>query len=615
MSEFSQISLKPLSGILDTRSEPADIPIGAFRYKLNFRVNDTNHLERRDGHERLFASRTITQELGVDLNNPDGHSIQVYPNYDHHRQGAARELITFGFESTRSSGARTLFDGTQSRISKLVEATGLWTDIVTGKGEAGARWKAAELQDYVLFTNNVDNILAHELGTDTVAEITELRDNRKVTASKVIIQWKGVIFLMNIVQDATGNSAGDVPDPLTTSGRKPTRIVWGDLNKPLSFKLDTVDTIAGFQDLTYGDDILNAGILGGTLYIFTRRSIWKCVVQNSEDAPFGFFEVYSEPKNQKACLAYPNTLVSDGEFFWYLSRDGWYCWNGFLSAPERPEWLHRATGVVFKTPSTKIDETQCDSPVCEFVPLAKELWLSWPSLSAGGINNQTLVVNTSEQSQTGDIVDTGYTMLVNFRSSPTGDASCNEVQTFIGASNIDWALKAIGQSVFSREFLDLDYEDEDLNLETDITLYGAEYIATGYKSILRGAMPLGFPDREKLVRMITADAEATEQAEPCIIRARVGNSYKVSDPNDNDGTCNVIWRTLDDVVLTCPNKETRAQMVKDNLKPDSDFMWPCYEQNRYLYFEFTVLNKNGSAAIGGRHAFTKIDFDAVALPK
>lgn len=594
LEQWNTASLRPLSGPLDIRSRPADIPPGAYRYKGNISITDEGKLCRRAGFSRAFSDR-LYDSNGDLLSDPNHTGTGVYVhNHDHHHQGVARQPISFLYESTANDGTRRLFDGTKDRISLLNESTGDWTDIANVSSPDGSRWKAAGTQDYVLFTNGYSDILAHQLGTTTTATIPELV-GRTVTAAKVIIEFKGVIFLMNVIQNGT---------------RQISRIIWNDLNSPLGWSLMTASTIAGAQDLDYGDEILAAGSMGDSVEIYTRRAIWRLTVAPATaTSPFTFKRVYSEPKNQAGCLVYPNTLIATGTTHYYMSREGIYRWTPFLAEPERPEWLHAASGVIYDKDDTKLLGIDCASPVGEYVSVKKELRFSWPS-GINTLNNWQLAM--SVQFETGDVIDTGAVCYCNSRRNPDAPALCNEVQSFLFVSSIDYAIKQDG-GVFYREFLTNPTSDPAATEQPALL-----YLTVGYNSILRGMVPLGFTDRDKIIRKVLFGFEATDQDVPCVVRLRIGNSFVLVDANSLAEKCAALWRTFDDKQLACVDAETLAQMRAQNLRPAENLdsaTWDTYEQGRFLYFEFTILNADGTPGIGGECFLQRIDFDAMAMVK
>lgn len=595
---WQTVSLHPLSGSLDTRSRPADIVGGAFRWKQNFSISPDAKLCRRAGHEKFYSDSAS------------------FTNHDYHRQGRTRDPVTFQFESTASDGTRRYFVGTKTSVSRLNHTTGLYTDIVTGKGgvtdeNQPSRWSAAELQDTLILTNDIDDILAHDLSGDTASTIGDLKNVLHVTKARIAVQFSGFMVLMNVFQDGE---------------RKSSRIIWSDLNLPKSYdpaatSLATdgstvISSIAGFQDLNYGDDILAAAPMLGYLYIYTRRSIWRMSVAGDATSVFSFNQVYQEPRNQSGCLAYANTLVNTGTEHWYMGNDGIYNFSPFLPAPERQDWMYRASGVIYRKTDTQIDTNYCASPVAEYAPSVRELWISWPSQGNSGINNWCLVAQLEHK--TADVIDAGYTSLVNFRRGGiiSGKQECSQVQEFLGASGRDWCIKSIG-GAFYREFVVLS-DPNDPTVDTPLT---AEYTQEGYNSILRTIIPLGLTDRDKLVRKVLLDHDTSTQDIPCVIRLRIGNSQYIVDPNDTEDICAPQWRVIrynrmtTNPALACQDSAKLSELAAKNRRPAIDLTWQCYEQGRFLYFEMTIQNADGTPAIGGDTCFQRIDFDALALPK
>lgn len=586
---WQPISLSP-AALLDTRSVPADIPAGASRWRENWQVLTNGKARRRRQFERFYTKF-------------DG----VYHNHDFHSQGGTREPPNMEFEATSNAGTRSLFVGTPSSLSILDESTGYWPKLISGLTGSGYHWKAAILEDQVFFVNNA-TVLYSALGSGTAQIVPELANVRHISAARVVISWSSFIILMNVIQDGT---------------RFTSRIAWCDFKLPQSWALAT-DSFAGKQDLDYGDEILAAIAMGNFIYIYTRRSIWKMTVAASTDNTFGFERVYNEPKNQAGCLVFPNTLVSDGQNNWYMSRDTVYKYNQFLPAPERDDqgsranslgtlisgtdWMHRASGVIYTDPLTKMSGQDCESPIAEYSPLNSELIFSWPS-AGSKYNNWTLYA--MRDFKTADVDPHGWLCLANFRRTPA-DNTCNEVQDLIGVSATDWAIKSIGGVLF-REFVDV---GSDITADLDPNSPPASYYRVGYNTVLRGLIPLGLTDRDKILdESVELDHETSEQDVPCVVQLRLGNSFKVVDPNSLSQACAPLWRDHGDQVLKCPDEVTLTAMSAANMRPDNVTRWPVYEEGRYLYYEFTIRNKDHTPAIGGDIYFSKIDFNAQARPK
>ena len=594
---WQTVSIHPLLTPLDTRSRPADIPAGALRWKQNFQVTPDSKLCRRSGHEKFYSDAT------------------AYTNYDLHHQGGTRQPITFMFESTTSDGVRRFYAGNQGNVWLLNEVTGLYSSVITGLGATGTRWKAAELQDSILFTNGHDPVFVFSPANPGIVNAVTIPDCDR---AQVIIQWNGFLFVMNVAQGLTVKSS---------------RVIWSDINR-VDFSQGSTDpisgiaTLAGFQDLDYGDDILAAAPLLNALYIFTRRSIWKVSVASDPNSVFAFTKVYSEPKNQTGCIAFPNTLVSTGLDLFYMGRDGIYRYNPYLQTPERDAWLYAASGLIYRKLDTQLDENFCLSPVAEYNPTNREIWISWPSAAGhDGINNWTLVAQVEQK--TADIVDTGYTAFVNYRRTAASGEACNETQDFLGASGKDWAIKSIGGVLF-REYVKTD-AGGDLTVDVpDVGVYKTE----GYYSILRGMIPLGLNDREKIVRSLLLDHDTSDEDVPCVVQLRIGLAFSLVDPNslfeahapatppNTDTSCAPLWALVKDAetglgykVLQCPDRTTLPEMQAKNLRPGFGMKWSTWKQATFLFFELTVANKDGSPATGGDSCWQRLDFDCCALPK
>lgn len=591
-----------LTGPLDTRSRPADLGPGALRWKLNLSVNQSGKLSRRAGHAALsFGARSDTPS--------------AVANWDFHRRGAPREPITLLSEITSPERARYLFAGTQGRVDWLNNSTSEWQNILNGMGSAGTRWKAAGLREKAYFTNNFDPVQVHTLGSASAVPVAELL-TQGVTRAKVIVQYQNVIVVMNL----SGQEYDISHMPVGPVSRLPNRVQWSDYRNGESWAFGAA-SVAGFQDLDDGEEILNCAELAGVLWIFTDRAIWWMYPNVTTNSVFGFKRWYAEPKNRTACLRYENSLVATGrEFFWLGESTAYWC-NQFSTAPTSPDWLLKATGRLFEGPH-RIDPSWCASPVGEFLPdqagSAREVWFSYPQLgSASGVNDYTLVLsfNTESQNspyQTGDQVDYGYTAFCNFTHVLGEGLTCATTATFIGASGSDFCLKSIG-GVFYREEVKLAGGD----VTADIP--DASYVRTqtGYFSQMMLLAPLGSPTREKILRNVILDHDTADArtSNPNLINLRIGNSYHLADPLSLNGSCAVQWHQIDTREMLCPDVDSGAKMEADGTRPDDATEWPNQaEQGRYLYVDLKITNSAGGPPIGSDSAFKDLSFDALTLP-
>jgi len=578
-NSWTPIAITPLSGALNTRSRPADLTPGEHRYKLNLAINRTGSLCVRNGHTALnFGSR---------LDN-----AAALTNWDYHRRDTLlpRGPVTFLFESTDTLGVRRLFAGTSTGLAVLDNSTSQWH--VLSSGWVGAIWKAAVLVDTIVFTNGLTGGVTYWTLTDAgysgVGGIAVFAG----TSAKVAITFSDVVMLMNV-------------DGISS------RVRWSDYKVGTSFVAGGA-SIAGFQDLDYGDEILNAVEMMGGLYIFTTRSIWRCVTNVTATTIFAFQKIYSEPKNQSGCLTYVNTLITTGRALYWLGRDTIWMFNPYIVAPESPDWLLKGTGAFFSPGDPdRMEKRCCDSIVAEYHPLKKEMWISYPqgfdSAAPVCLNNRCLVVNT--EFNTIDLVDHGYTALANFRQTPGTGEECNADQVFIGASNEDYCLKNLTSDVYYRELVTVTGGNKALEIPD------ANYATTqiGYFCRMIGTIPLGYTNRKKTVREFILDSEVAPNAlaDANLITLRIGNSFALQDPGGEDAYCAVQWHDQESIPLACPDTVTVAAMAAEGQNPSDPLSFTMYEEGNYLYYDLRITDALGNAPKEHSAAFSAFRFDTM----
>lgn len=585
---FQTVTVKPLGGGMDTRSLPSDVALGVWRFKSNYRLRDGEKLCNREGFEKAFADQTPYA-------NPDLHDqgYVAHPN-------PTREYITLLFESTLNNGDRILYAGTQSRLYWLDEDTGLWTMIKDGQGGTPAvglpqtRWKAAELQEKIVFVNNIDRPLYTAVGSNTAGQIPDL-NALGVTTAGVVTEFSGFMLVMDVVEDGA---------------RQSSRIWWSDFNRPLDFNPGAVNpdgeaSLSNFQDLDYGDQILAAAQMAGALYIFTTSAIWRCV-PTGDISVFSFTRVYFNAEQSK-CLVYPNTLVATGTAVWYCSIEGIYYYDPYVPEPERPEWLYRGSSIMFDA-TTGLTPACCQSPVACIKPNEKEIYISWPEpnpyVTLACVNSKTLIFNYDYKSP--DIYDHGFSAFANYRPSQPDSANCKTAaQLFLGASTTDKCLKNIGVN-FSRELL-VNTDGVGRVVTGVFVPFTGQYVATGYYRILRMLLPLVNYDRDKTVKKILVETHPGVQSNPCVLRGRIGNTFSESDPNLPDEKCSVLWHRLKDLTLKCLDSRTASQYVAANLRRNEGLEWNFIYSGRFIYIEMTVSNADGSPAIGADCSFSRLE--------
>jgi hypothetical protein len=599
---WQTVSVRPLTGVLDTRSEVEDVPLGAWRFKQNWQLRGGNKLCVRPNFDRAFASFVNGSLIPPAYSNFDLHDQFDVPST------AGREFITLLFSALDNTGNTTLYAGSQSWIKYLNISTGYWQTVITNLGGPPepslpqTRFRMSLLQNELVFTNNVDSPMHTTIGSNAASTIPDLV-TMQVTKAGVTVSWNGFIFLMDLVEGGKRISS---------------RIRWSSINCPLSWQdaPGTMDcsgnaTLAGFQDLDYGERILNAIPMAGSLYVFTTQAIWVIFVNNSTQSgspTFSFAKVYSEPLNQNKCLAYPNTLVSAGNSCWYCGSDGIYFFSPYIPEPERTEWLYRGSAMVFNDNLTALDPSCCQSPVMILHPDTTEIWLSWPQAAANGdggcVNSSTFIFDYQYKSP--DVLDYGFSAFVNFRPSTADPEACQSAQLFLGAGCPDLCLKEIG-NVFSRAICTNAATGKGTTVDGKYIPFTGQYSYEGYYRILRALLPLQNYDREKFIRNFLLECTPSDSSSNNVVHLRIGTSESEADPNLPDGVCSVLWYPQPDKPLACNSTQTSPQLAAALLKPIPPFEWPMLQSGRFIYFEITIQATDGSPAIGGDCCLSRIE--------
>jgi hypothetical protein len=240
---FAITSLTPLTGALEARYDPTEAPDGSFNFKLNFAVSQNGRLTRQAGFQKLLSGNGITTPPAT---------YAVYTNWDLHDRGLpTRNPITYLAGDNAVHRPAVSVRGRSERHLGNERGGGNmdahYRDSLTRQSGRTLESRCA-LQDTVIFTNDENPPLSYALTGGTPQGIPSLTDGSPtgmgVTQAKVVVQFNGVMLLMNLVQDG---------------GNEPQRIIYSDLNNPTSW-LSALNggpstSIAGFQDLDYGEQI------------------------------------------------------------------------------------------------------------------------------------------------------------------------------------------------------------------------------------------------------------------------------------------------------------------------------------------------------------------------
>lgn len=438
---YRTVNIKPVTGPLDMRSQPDEVPFGGFRRRINYEITDSGKPGRVRGFQKLLADispynnqdlhdQLLTlQQYYDDLTVPDsrGPSVTVYPppadicGTTLNVRTTDRQPPTMLAELVSADGQRKIMAGTQNRLYVLEESRGNWkivADAYGGIPESGLperRWKApAQVGNISILTNGYDPLMYYQFDGITsgcaMQSIQPIPDASVIglTRAGCVYAWRGVVFL------------GDV----TLNGvRYEDMVYWGDKDAPLSLDPAAEGTISDFQRLDYGERVMGFVALHNYLLIVTTRGIWQITVStdtSNDNAPvFSFQKLYAEPKSGEACIAYQNTLCTDGDSIYYLGKDGFYRFNLYLSVPEKTPWIHAATSLIFEGIEgivEPINESVCEGHIAWYDPRSQSIGVSW--VETGQTfpwRTLTLQIPNKFASE----LDFGVTAACNFTSSPS----------------------------------------------------------------------------------------------------------------------------------------------------------------------------------------------------
>lgn len=341
------ITLAPLTGVFDARS-PADLmPTGSVRMRQNMQTVGEGKLRRGSGFAKLLTQAS-------------------YNNSDFHDQlltfGATiRQPVTLITEAESSAKVRSLFIATQGRIARLSEHGGNWKILGSGFGGAASasatapRFKSARVGDYLAFTNDWDRPKYHILEQVGVSgeSLYEFEDFVTIglRRAKLVWSWRNFLIVANVEMDGK---------------RYANRLLGSDFDNPTSFDPAKAESITWQKDLMSHEEILGGAPLANSFLIYTTHGIWEMTVVGGAET-MGFRRIYNGEDNKMLrLLKYPNTLVNSGDAHFYAADEtkeegngGLYTFSQYYGKPERLDWLHASTPVIFQN----INKTACESHV------------------------------------------------------------------------------------------------------------------------------------------------------------------------------------------------------------------------------------------------------------
>lgn len=651
---YKKIQIRPLQGVLDTRSLAEHVPFGGYRWLENVSAVSKGRICRATGFEKLFGEQARYNNF--DLHDQLGFNSEGY--YDSSLP-LTRQPINSIFQAVSTRGISQLLVGTQNRIYANNATTGNWRVISDQYGGTPTQncvqpWRFAQQRNIVVMTNGMDEPIYHILGQPLIdgdnQGVDTIDSLRLIGLSKAqtVVSWRGFILWGNVVMD--GVRADD-------------RIVWSDYDKPLSYKPAKSKSLAGFHDLGKGESILAMVPLGNLLMIYTTTGIWGAQVVGGDEV-IGFQQRYTEPEGGNSCLAYPETIVSLGDEHLYFGRDGIYLNSPYLPKPDRVPWMHLASATIFED----IDPDLCSVHCGGYETLTKTAWWSWAK-KGDGCNRQTMRFNT--EYPFADYLPIGFSAFAQYQpDQPTLIRQFLVDRCICENAEIGTALKSGGfcpgtelvfnpdcdpapASIYTVQSLDLGdgkttenymLSDPDTNSLTallDMTpeeLCASElaadecnaelrfvmastvdnslkqtgkglfhefatrftqcglYRKDGYDTIIRsGPNDFRSPGDLKSLRRFIVDFIADLQSTPNDLQLRIGAAYQPADPNTDE--CGMVWHVQKNKPLSC-NTKTSAQHLAANTRPNLGTEWPLFLEGHYLYWELKISGTGGGACFG-----------------
>jgi len=340
LPKFKDYHISPLTGPMNSLTPLDLLNDKQFRYIKNFRVDGAGRLKRAGGFKALFDDGNYNVG-GTIKNNSDLHdqlgSKQTPTN-------TVREPITLLFEFESGNGSRKLIAATKSRIYALNQRSRNWILIGDNGGSGYAmgtsasyssiKFKAAQLGNNIVFTNNYDQPLnwffdskpdrADKNLAITIPDLVKL----KITKAAHLSEYKGFMFLGDLEESST---------------QQVSKVQWSDYVDATSY-YPSLASLAGQQTVgDIGERIIGMAVLGDHLMIYKERSIWRCSLVSSSNL-FVFKQVYQGENTP----FYEDTLINTGDAHFYMSEAGIYRMTLASLRPQRVDWMHNASAIIFE---------------------------------------------------------------------------------------------------------------------------------------------------------------------------------------------------------------------------------------------------------------------------
>lgn len=584
--------------------------------------------------------------------DPSFNYDYVYCGQALHSLMGCREAVTMLNEIVTASG-RKLIAATMSRVYELNQSAGNWRILADGLGNSGytadqcgcnsVRGVSATLGGYLIFTNGFDAPSSYFLGDGSsgcalqalqpISDLVALG----ITRAGGVVQWKGFVIFYDITED--GERMGGT-------------VLWGDLESASDF-IESDTSFAGRSTVAVGATILAAAPLGNWLLLYTDKSIIRVTLVGGDDV-FNFQVIYEggdamkykfslvnagdlhvyvgesdvyvitqfdtrpvsvgwitkaagfmfkgiaeddctyDPINKEAC-----NLVSGG---WSdEKREAWISWptgssicptvtlrlnmkfqtadyvdHGFTSfltfrSDDRPtigQWMEDL-GICPR--GSKVAVGPKDGPVC--------------TNAAAAVQNPPLYIRNETENPNLPVSPNSLCALLTGKTLADYCDDCAPIATFITASATDFCLKEQRDDHYYREMLGGNVYAYD-----GYGCFGQFYQFHPYDTVWQQGSEKYRVDNEKMIKMITLEAEPLAQSTPSDLVGEIGYGSTPS--------C-LTWKPMKTLPFQCPTKLTRQQQLAKKVRPDDNFYFPVWRRGRYLSARFRISGVGGGGNFSG----------------
>lgn len=573
------------------------------------------------------------------------------------RSGCA-EAITMLNEIVTAAG-RKLIAGTMSRIYELNQSSGSWRVLADGMGNSGytvaqctcnsVRGTSATLGGYMIYTNGFDapsnyfvGDAAEGCGLQAFQTITDLVA-LDITRAGGVVTWKGFVLFYDITEN--GERLGGT-------------VLWGDLESPSSF-IESDTSFAGRATIAVGETILAAAPLHNWLILYTDKSIIRVTLVGGDDV-FNFETIYrggnalkykyslvnagdqhlyvgesdifvlsqydSRPVNvpwiTKAAGFMFNGIAEDNATYDPINRDACNLVTGGWNEATREAFISWPTGdnicpdvtlrlnikfgsadfidhgftsflTFFRDSRPTFGEWLEDLGVCARGSLVGQGIKEGSACTDAGaaVADPPLYIWNVDEDPTAPYHPRSLCALLQGKTLADYCEDCLTSATFIAGSAEDFCLKQLRDDVYYREMLGGNIADYDA-----YACHGQFYHHVGYETVMQQGAENYRTDDEKMMKMVSIEAEPLAQSTPSIITTEVGYAATPS--------C-FTWKSTKDEDFECQTAKTAAQHLTQKTRPDGIFYFPTWRRGRYISTRFIIDGIGGGGDFSGMSFMVK----------